>query len=203
MRFAQAEGEASLAVINQYIHPHPTSLGDRVCRGADQGATFIFIALSSSSYFGDLGLLFSSRMLQKPVWREVIIVLVFMGPWVPASSLLVKVFRASESSSGHEAGCKPGCPNHRWICRWFSLCPCCLFKAAHIDNELLRCSECRVGPQKRDEEGQSYFLGTRGIKKKPFVNHPGTSGSFFHLPLSVAHPLQLIGCPFSSAAAAI
>lgn len=31
---------------------------------------------------------------------------------------------------------------------------------------MLRCSECQVGPQKRDEEGQPYFLGAGGIIKK-------------------------------------
>lgn len=51
---------------------------------------------------------FNSRMLQGPVWRDVIVVLFFMGPWVPASFLLVKALRALESVQDEMLAAIPG-----------------------------------------------------------------------------------------------
>ena len=55
--------------------------------------------------------LFSSRVLQRLVWKDVIFVLVFTGPWVPASSLLVKAFRALKSVQDGMLAASPGVQN--------------------------------------------------------------------------------------------
>lgn len=93
-------------------------------------------------------------MPQRPVWRDVLVVLFFMGPWAPASFLLVKALRALELVQDEMLAAIPDLQNiHRSA--EGSLC-----QAAHIGYELLHCSECLAKPQERDEEGRSYFLGT-------------------------------------------
>lgn len=93
-------------------------------------------------------------MLQRPVWRDVIVVLFFMGPWVPASFLLVKALRALERLQDEMLAAVPDLKNTHRSAEG-SLC-----QAAHIGYELLCCSECLAKPQERDEMGRSYFLGT-------------------------------------------
>lgn len=77
-----------------------------------------------------------------------------MGPWGPASFLLVKALRALESVQDEMLAAIPDLQNIHGSAEG-SLC-----QAAHIGYELLCCSECLAESQERDEEGRSYFLGT-------------------------------------------
>lgn len=77
-----------------------------------------------------------------------------MGPWVPASLLLVKALKALESVQDGMLAAIPAVQNIHGSADGF------LCQAAHVGYELLCCSECLAKPQERDEEGRSYFLET-------------------------------------------
>lgn len=77
-----------------------------------------------------------------------------MGPWVPASLLLVKALKALESVQDGMLAAIPALQNVHGSAEGF------LCQAAHVGYELLCCSECLAKPQERDEEEQSYFLET-------------------------------------------
>lgn len=111
--------EKPLPVINQCIPPPAIVWGS--CAMAQVQALLQFYCSFLWLTFWGFRTLFSSRMLQRPVWWEVIIVLVFMGLWVPASSLIVKALRALKAARCGMLAVSRGVPV-RQICSRFSPC---------------------------------------------------------------------------------